>query len=206
MKSKDNTHFFHAAAFCVYNLPMEKKEYTVTPLAVTPRTSEELLTGNFNGEILSRMERIVATEAPIREGLLFKRVLNSYSLERNGRRLSSFLSSLSADLDFPVTEDADSERVFHLRDGDADYFRPTPDSSVRYSYQIPSAEAASCLIYILIHANASSYTKSALKSLFIAEMGYEKSGERIDELYERALQDPRIRRSANGRIMKDTYL
>ncbi len=184
-----------------YNFHMEKKDYTVTPLEVTPKTSEEMLTRAFDDDILSRMERVIETEGPVRESLLFKRVLNSYDLFKNGSRLNGLLVSLTESLNAPVTTDRDGEKVYHTGKNE-DYFRPTPLSEDRYSYQIPHAEAAACILYILENGNKNSYRKNELYRLFIAEMGYLKSGDQIRTLFDGALNDPRIRISGNGRIMK----
>ncbi len=180
---------------------MEKKEYTITAFEVTPKTSEEMLSGAFDDDILSRMERVIESEGPVKESLMFKRVLNSYDLFKNGSRLNGLLVSVTERLDVPVTTDSDGEKVYHTGKSE-DCFRPTPLSEERYSYQIPHAEAANCILYILENGEKNSYRKGELYRLFISEMGYLKSGDQIRSLFEGALNDPRIRISGNGRIMK----
>lgn len=180
---------------------MEKKEYRIATLAETPRTPDELLSGTFNDEIKERMETVIRIEGPVRESLLYKRVLNSYSLYKNGSLLNELLTSLSSSLSYPVTVDIGAEKVFHTGE-DEDYFRPTPLGETRYSYQIPDWEGANAILYILATGDRSSYTKSELYRLFMAEMGYQRSGDRIEELFQNALKDERIKRSGNGRIIK----
>lgn len=179
---------------------MEKREYKVTVLEERALFSSELLSGAHNDDIVKRMKEIIAVEGPIRESLLYKRVLNSYSLYKNGSLLNDLLLSLTASFD-NTTMDENGERVYHTGK-DESYFRPTPDSSVRYSYQIPYVEGANAILYILENGNKSSYTKSELLRLFISQMGYQKNGDKIEELFSYALQDPRIRKSGNGRIVK----
>ena len=180
---------------------MEKREYKMAELQTMERSSEELLSGEWNDEILDRMEKVIAAEAPIRRSLLYKRVINSFALQKLGSRLLPLFDSISASLANPVSEDRDGESVFH-KEMDESYFRPTPDSRVRYSYQIPHAEAASALLYILSSSDKASWTRSELYSAFLSVMLWEKSGRAIEELYCHALLDPRIRRSGNGRILK----
>ena len=179
---------------------MEKKDYTLTNLEFTPESAEEMLSGAFDDDITARMTKVIETEGPVRESLMFKRVLNSYDLYKNGSRLSVLLSSLSSALPFSVTFD-DGEKVYHTG-GVEDYFRPTPLSEVRYSYQIPYLEGANCILWILENGERNSYTKSALFRIFISEMGYLKSGDQITSLFEGALKDDRIKISGNGRIMR----
>lgn len=194
-------YFLHFTLFSLYNFNMEKKEYTFTVLEDKPLTDRELLSGAYDEEILKRMERVVRTEGPVRESLLYKRVLNSFSLHRNGALINALLTTLSSTLQFPVTTDLSGEKVFHTG-GDEDYFRPTPDGKIRYSYQIPDIEGANAVLYILGNGVKASYTKSELYSLFKAELGYLKSGDRLEELFGNALRDGRIKRSGNGRILK----
>lgn len=180
---------------------MEKKEYHVTELEKKTLTSLDLLSHVFDDDILERMNKVIEREAPIKERLVIKRVLNSYSIYKNGSRIDAHLSPILLSLSFSTTIDRDGERVYH-KEGNEDYFRPTPDSSVRYSYHIPSFEAANALLYILENGEKNSYTKSELYTLFLRQMEYLKSGDRIVELYNAALADKRIKISGNGRIIK----
>lgn len=163
--------------------------------------SDTLLSGTYNGTIEERMKETIAIEGPIRKSLLYKRVLNSFSLQKVGSRLLSLFDSISSTLTEEVTKDEDGEEVFHSSK-EEDFFRPSPSSDDRYSYQIPHREAANTIIYILENSDRNSWNKSDLYRSFISEMGWEKSGRAIEELFGYALKDKRIRRSGNGRILK----
>ena len=180
---------------------MEKREYIPAALEISENTSEDLLSRNMDGEIALRMEKVIMAEAPVRRSLLYKRVINSFSLEKLGSRLLPLFDSIASSLTFPTTEDKDGETVFH-RGGDEDFFRPSPDGNVRYSYQIPHAEAASALLYILENSEKNSWSRNELYRAFLSAMGWNRSGRAIAELFDYALSDPRIRRSGNGRILK----
>ncbi len=180
---------------------MEKKEYVVADLKDRVISPEELLSHAYDDDIKKRLEKVISIEGPIKESLLIKRVLNSYSLYKNGSRIEPHLSPILTSLSFPTTVDKDGERVYHTGKSE-DYFRPTPLSSVRYSYQIPEKEAANAILYILEKGDKNSYTKSTLYRLFLSEMEYLKSGDRIVELFNAALMDERIKISGNGRIIK----
>ena len=97
--------------------------------------------------------------------------------------------------------DGDGEVVFHKEEKE-DFFRPSPSSALRYSYQIPHQEGAACILYILETGDKPSLTKGELYRLFLSEMGWEKSGRAIEELFSYALKDKRIKRSGNGRFLK----
>lgn len=180
---------------------MDRKDYIVTELEERCMDTAAFLSNAIDDDIVERMKKIIMTEAPIRESLLYKRTLNSYSIYKNGSRINEKLEGLRKKLGGNVSVDYDGEIVYH-RDGDNTYFRPTPLSSVRYSYQIPSSEAANAVLYILETGTKASYTKSELFRLFLSEMGYLKSGDRLDELFNAAISDGRIKRSGNGRILK----
>lgn len=180
---------------------MEKREYIVTKLEIMTLSPENLLSGEFDNEIKKRMEEVIETEAPLRESILLKRVLNSFFLYKLGSRLNKHFIALENELDAIKTTDCCGEIVFHNGKNE-DFFRPTPIAEVRYSYQIPTAEASNALIYIIENSTKNSFTKNELLRLFINEMGWEKNGDKIEALFSDALKDERIKRSRNGRIIK----
>ncbi len=180
---------------------IEKKPYTKVNLPITPRESNDLLSLSFNNEIKERMKMTIEAEAPIRRTLLYKRVINSFSLIKVGSRLLALFDAVASELDNETSEDYDGEIVFHNGKNE-DFFRPSPDSDDRYSYQIPSSEAASCILYIMENSDKPSLAKTKLYREFITAMGWEKSGSSIEKLFSAALMDKRIKRSGNGRILK----
>lgn len=180
---------------------IEKKPYQKTELATLKKESEDLLSSLYDEEIKTRMMRTIEVEGPIRRSLLYKRVLNSFSLVKVGSRLLSLFDRLSSEIEVLITEDYDGESIFHNGERE-DFFRPSPNACDRYSYQIPSSEAASCILYILENSEKPSMTKSQLYREFIKEMGWEKSGRAIEEIFNSSLLDSRIKRSGNGRFLK----
>lgn len=175
---------------------IEKKEYKTAELEIIQTTPESLLSGAMDEEILKRMSTVIEVEAPIKESLLFKRTINSFSLEKVGSRLLELFLRIEAKLPYSYTDDY-GEKVFH-NGNDECFFRPTPDAAIRYSYQIPTAEAANAIIYILSKKANKPYRKE-IAPLFLEEMEWLKMGARVDELFENALKDERIAKSKNGR-------
>lgn len=177
---------------------VERREYKVCNLSVTERTPEELLSGSYNEDILRRFEMIIEVEAPIREQLLFKRAIRSYGLEKVGSRLLQLFRSIEGNISYPYTNEG-TEKVFHRKNDEERFFRPTPESEIRYSYQIPYSEAANAIIAILEKDNRSLYKKD-IAAIFLKEMGWERTGAKVKELIDNALKDPRIHRTGNGRF------
>ncbi len=177
----------------------EKREYTVVELDTINVTPEEIISGAMNEEIKARMLKTIETEGPILESLLYKRVISSFSLKKVGSRILPVFDAVASSLPVQITEDA-GERLFHSNNED-DSFRPTPESEIRYSYQIPTEEAVNCLEYIIQNAEKT-VTKSELEKLFKAEMGYDRLGSQVEALFKRAAKNPRLKRTGNGRFTK----
>ena len=137
-------------------------------------------------------------DVAVKESLLYKRVVNSLSLKKVGSRMLPVFERIASALPCTITED-DGERVFH-RENEEEEFRPTPDSSTRYSYQIPTEEAVYCLKYIL-EREGRIMTKSELSRLFKEELGYERMGAQVDALFRKAARSPLLKRTGNGRYM-----
>ena len=179
-----------------YNLAMiEKREYVIAALDVISADPEMVLSGSLDDEIRDRMIKVIETEAPIREALLYKRVINSLSMKKVGSRIEPVFHRIAQALPYDRTEE-NGEMVFHH--GNENFFRTAIDSD-RYSYQIPIAEAAACILYILANENRI-ITKSELSRLFKKELGYERLGAQVDALFKAATKDPRIARTGNGRF------
>lgn len=174
---------------------IERREYRIASLQTMAAVPEMVISGALDDEIRARMCTVIETEAPIREALLFKRVIYSLSMKKVGSRIEPVFSRIAESLPYEKSEE-DGEKVFHF--GDESFFRTSIDSD-RYSYQIPIEEAANCILYI-IEREGRILTKSALRRLFQKELGYEKLGSQIDRLFERAARSPRIKRTGNGRF------
>ena len=174
---------------------IEKRKYVIAGLNPMNAGPDMIISGSLDDEIAQRMTEVIRTEAPIRESLLFKRVINSLSMKKVGSRIEPVFKRISTSLPFERTEE-DGEAVFHC--GDESFFR-TSDDAERYSYQIPFDEAVNCLLYILSREQRI-VTKSELLRLFLSELGYEKTGTQIEKLFRNASRSPRLARTGNGRF------
>ena len=147
---------------------IEKREYIITPLEKLNITPNDLLSHNFDEEIKERMIKVNQIEGPICEQLLFKRVLNSFSIERLGSRLEPLFSSLISTLSLPYYLE-DNEKIYYPNNIIlSTFFRPCSEKE-RYSYQIPISEAAAAIVYILEKSNKSFY-KGKLLDCFVLSL------------------------------------
>ena len=178
---------------------IQKLEYEEARFEIKMTSPEEIISRELDSLIKTRMEQTIGNEAPIRQSLMFKRVINSLSLEKIGSRILPVFMDIASTLGYRKTDD-DGECVFHVEN--EDYFRPTPDSNVRYSYQIPFCEGANCILYILENDERNTFSKSDLKKRFLEEFEYKKYGSQVAILFEQSLKDERIEITKNGRIRK----
>lgn len=178
---------------------IRKESYILTELDSIQATPDGVISGALDDEIRARMEEVIKREAPIREELLYKRVINSLSLQKVGSRILVKFNEIASGLDYSFIEE-NGEKVY--LQGNVDFFRPTPDSEVRYSYQIPYIEGACTILYILENSDKSSFTQKDMLRCFAETMGYQKVGAKVLELFKESLKDPRIRKNKNGRIQK----
>ena len=174
---------------------IEKRSYSAVELPQTEATAEMIIARSLDGEIRERMMRTVEAEGPIMRPLLFKRVIASFSLKKVGSRIEPVFKEIAASLPFQVTMD-DGEEVYHSG-CDENFFRTSPESD-RYSYQIPTGEAAMCINYIL-DREGRIITKSELAVLFRKELGYDRLGSQVDALFRRAARSELVSRTGNGR-------
>ena len=180
---------------------IEKRGYTIADLPQTEATAEMIIQHLLDDEIRNRMIETIEAEGPIMRPLLYKRVITSFSLKKVGSRIEPVFDEIASSLQYQVTSDA-GETVYH-NGKDENFFRTAPLSE-RYSYQIPLSEAVHCLQYI-ISGSERSLTKKELAIRFRDELGYERMGAQVDNLFIRASASPDIKRYGNGRFIPTEY-
>ena len=182
---------------------IEKREYIVTPLEKIKLSPDDLLSHQFDEEIKERMLKVNQIEGPICEHLLFKRVLNSFSLEKLGSRLEPLFLSLISTLSINNYLE-DNEKIYYPSNIIlSSFFRPCSEKE-RYSYQIPYSEAAAVIVYILENSNKSFY-KGKLLDSFAFELNYQRKGAQVVKLFESSLEyaiaNNMIKESGNHKIL-----
>ena len=182
---------------------MEKREYRETILEKLSLKPEQILSHEYDDLIKERLSKVVLTEWPIIDHLLFKRVLNSLGLEKLGSRLEPYFISLADSANIIYKTEMDMKVYYPDCKSRCDFFRPC-DDVLRYSYQIPPIEGVNCIVYILKQSMKSLY-KTELLNLFAKEFGYERKGNQVIKFFEssRVMAKSRnaIKESGNHKIM-----
>ena len=161
---------------------MEKREYKETILEQLTLKPEQILSHEYDDEIKERFNKVVLTEWPIMDHLLFKRVLNSLGLEKLGSRLEPYFVSLVESTNLICKIEMDMKVYYPDENVRCNFFRPC-DEILRYSYQIPPIEGVNCIVNILKQSEKSLY-KSQLLNLFAKEFGYERKGSQVIKFFE----------------------
>lgn len=102
------------------------------------------------------MREIIATEAPIKESLLFQRMRKYWGYARAGSQITATLRDATP-RDILSTLDSDDERVFWNADQDPRTYRyyrvPTADSNSREFGDVPEVELTNALKVALEESN-----------------------------------------------------
>jgi len=163
---------------------IERKAYEKCELEDVSASPEDILSGSYDDEIRARCLVVIEKEAPIKESLLCKRVLNSLGLYKLGSRLEPYFSAIITAENYPFTDDGEDERVF-LNGKEEANFRYS-DSDLRYSYQIPVREAMLAILYSM--EEGKTYYRKKLIELFKAALGYDRKGSQVQILFDKALK------------------
>ena len=174
----------------------ERRSYVTADLPVLKLSPEDVFSRAHDDELKKRIRTIISVEAPVKDTLLRKRLLNSISLKRCGSRLGDHISALISGMDLFITQE--DEHVYHsMPYSGYHYFRTAPESD-RYSYQIPVCEAECVLSWCLENEKGMMYRKQLL-SAFTSALLYERKGDAIAALFEAA-----IRAALSDKIIKES--
>lgn len=121
--------------------------YQATNLECTPVSSDIFAQGEYNSQILDRIQTIINTEAPISRALLCKRILNSFAIARMGTRIAAHMDTLLKQAQIKHTG---KETVFYWNSNQdpKTYNTYRPDSK-REALDIAPEEVAVAVCHIL---------------------------------------------------------
>lgn len=161
-------------------------DYVITALPETPVSPADFQSGSLDREILSRLELVIATEEPVTESLLVKRVRVSFGIKANGRLMRAKFDQLLTQLN-PLYTTEQSGRVFWktLPGADFDTYRvfPEGDPNRRYSSEIPAIEAAAAMRAM---QTSKRQKKADLFTATARELGYTRKGSDVRALLDEA--------------------
>ncbi len=158
---------------------INRAEYVGTNLPLSKHTPESILSGVVDDEILDRMMKVINEESPIKESLLFKRVLNSFGLMKLGSRLEPYFNDIAERA--PAVRISEDEKIYLKDDSEIDFFRYS-SADLRYSYQIPVLEGVNAITYVLEKENRR-LTRKELLQLFSETLSYQRKGSQVVSLF-----------------------
>ena len=202
-----------AAPACVGTVPLkgvvervseERKSvpvYQAAQLSVSQMSANDFAAsvGRQRREILQRVQEVLRVESPVSESLLTRRVIQSYSISRSGKRIQQFMGELYTSLRVQETTQA-GERFFWSEGQDPlNYrdFRANGDGDYRRdAREIPVQEAANAVCRALEEqfslpeedliraaANLMGFSRMgpAVRTLFSDAVGWAKESNRIHQ-------------------------
>ena len=174
------------------------KSAVLRPLTILP---EDLLTPRYNISLQSRVKKVLAAEAPITEGLLIRRVIQSFGITRAGSRLQSRMDEVFRTLSLRSTIQ-DGQRVFWdegQEPGGYFLFRASgKDENKREAKDVPLQEAANAVVFVLYEQGGISLEDLIRESARL--MGYTRTGSVVTPLFESAVRSC----AASGKCQSDS--
>ena len=155
------------------------------PLSVTP---EDFLGNKYTVSIQSRIRKVLASEAPISESLLVRRVIQSYGITRSGTRIQNRMDQAFQAMNLTATTQ-DGQRFFWNPDQKpAEYaiFRIADrEEAKRDAKDIPLEEAVNAVLYVLYEEGG--LVREDLIRESARVMGYTRTGSQVSPLFDAAL-------------------
>lgn len=127
-------------------------EYKIAQLECTPLTSDEFLQPQNQILITKKILQVIEAEAPVTEGLLVRRVLQSFGINRAGTRIQSKMENLLRLLKIPYSE-FQGQKTFwkkkQVPDGYKEYRISSSEENKRDAKDVPVIEMTNAIRNIL---------------------------------------------------------
>jgi len=163
--------------------PEKTNVYTAAKLKPLAVSSEDLLLPKYNASIQARVRQVLEKEAPLSEGVLTKRVIQSYGITRAGTRIQERLDAVYKDMNLTVTQQAEQRFYWNGDQNPEDYslFRCSgEEENKREAKDVPVQEAANALYQVLY--DQISLTKEDLIRETAKLLGYARVGSGVSAL------------------------
>lgn len=154
-------------------------------------------------KVIQKVSAVLSVESPISESLLTRRVVQSYSIARSGKRIQQFMEEIYASLSLQQTTQA-GERIFWAKSQDPrsyDQFRANGEGECKRSAKdIPVQEAANAVCRAL--KEQFSLPQEDLIRSAANLMGFSRIGPAVKVLFLGAIswasQEDKIQKASNG--------
>lgn len=179
------------------------KVYSATALDTAYISSDDFLLPQYNRTIQTRVAAAIEHEAPISEGMLTRRIIQSFGIARAGNRIQARMGGVYSSMCLKSTT-FEGQKFFwsnHQNPDDYSGFRASGDAdNKRDAKDVPVQEAANAICYVLfeqISLSEDDLIREAAKLL-----GYSRLGNVVVSLFESAIrhanQKTRIELGTNG--------
>lgn len=161
------------------DLLQTENTYRITVLDTLSSVSyEDFLSYQSTGIIRQQLEQVITAEAPIKETLLFRRVLAAWNISRLGSRITARFHQVVHTMQLCHTKDADGTLCYWQKREDADLYKdyriPGNDAARRAADEIPSMEIINAMKHILeeqISMPAADLVRETARLLGFAKVG-----------------------------------
>ncbi len=173
--------------------------YEAADLPVTKIDSQNFTELVSIPEVKQRVKAVIATEAPITEWLLIKRVINSFQVYKSGSKIRPFMTEILKNMKLKVTEDETGSVYWSAKTNPKNYNRVrvfgSYEETCRDVTQVPTVEIANALLYVLRNQVME---EDVLIRTAAQLLGYSRMGTNVREGMQRglrlALKEKKIRR------------
>lgn len=163
--------------------------YTAARLVEEELPADDFLLAQNDRAILLKIREVLSLEAPISEGLLTRRILQSYSIARAGARIQQKIRKLLTRLDAPTTQQETGLVYWDLCQDPGSYSRfrtnGTNDDK-REVKDVPVQEAANAVCHAL--AEQFSLPREDLIREAAKLMGYARTSSNVVAVFDAAIQ------------------
>lgn len=180
--------------------------YIATNLNNTYALADDFISGWRESDIIQSIQLVLATEAPISQSLLTKRVVQSFGIARSGSRIQSYMDILYARLNLTTTT-RDGEKFYWCKGQTPSEYKLIRATGIgdnkRDTKDVPTEEAVNAVCQVLEQQVSLSEEDLIKESAKL--MGYTRMGNVVVSLFESAIKSAmktnRIKKAENGNFV-----
>lgn len=167
------------------SLNSKNREYQNTFLASTELSAESFIDSTYKSVILSQINKVLETEAPISKTLLYKKVLSAWGISRLGQRLYAYFETLDPCFIHYKQSYEDIEFLW-LNKEQCDNYTTYRAGSSREAIDLPPKEVANGIKHIL--ENEISLPTTDLLKTCAQLFGFARCGTNVNAAIMRGIQ------------------
>ena len=165
------------------------KVYSATWLADGYLSPDDFLHPYYVGTIRKSILKVLQTEAPVSEGVLIRRVVQSYGIARSGSRIQGHMTALLSSMRLRTTTQGDQKIYWNSDQDPKTYtgFRASGDGDNRRDAKdVPVEEAANAVCYVLYDQVSMSHDDLVRESANL--LNYTRMGSNVVAIFGAAIR------------------